>query len=727
MSGLFSTLSTSNKGLQVSQTALQTVSHNVSNAGTKGYSMQRVQVVTSLPLSNGSGVGQIGTGAEVSSITRVRDTFLDYQIRKETSISSQYSARDEFLSQVDAIFNEPSSTGLSKDLSSFWNAWSQLASSPESTTARTLVVSNAKSLASTLNQIYSQLEELQDNAGLIIKEDDFSINGMLEQIKDLNAQIKAIYISGQTPNDLLDQRDLLIDELSKNIEITTSEGEFGGISISARVNNGAITLVDCDNEKYDSGLAYVGSLDYYIEDDSLSERISIEGTNSKGQIESIKYNNVAMDLKYDPSGSISGVQIDGTILSGNGDTVTFSDGKQMTVQSDNTLVVDGQTISVDSDTGKIKVDGNDVDINSSGQLIDTSSNKILFDGLSFKLASGNTFSSFSYGDEDVDLNNGILTVSSNGSSISFNGSKGTISVGGEDIAISALDSSNIKATATLYMEGNTNRVLRIENIDKDRWDDFSACNVIAFNYKEYSKFKNGKSSFDTTIDYDQASSFGFKNADFISGSIKGYRSIQDEIESYKEQLNNLAKVLAISVNEIHSGAGEGISFFTKEAETSSEAAKVISVNSILDEDPTKVNAGTVIGKTSGDGTRANLIARLKTTKIDILSIDSAESFINNTGLDLENFTIKGSSSGTTLDDYFNSLISELGVSYQEASKMVDNQESLLTQLETRKESISGVSLDEEMINMIQFQKAYVANAKVINAVQTLLDSVLSLV
>lgn len=732
MSGLFTTLRTSNKGLQINQTALQTVSHNVSNSGTEGYSLQRIHTVTSLPLSNGSGVGQIGTGAEISSITRVRDSFLDYQIRKEKSISSQYSAREEFLSQVEAIFNEPSSTGLSSDLSSFWDAWSQLASSPESTTARTLVVSNAKSLASSINQTYEQLSELQDNAGIIIKQDVFTISGMLNQIKELNAQIKSVYVSGQTPNDLLDRRDLLLDQLSEKLEISTENGEFGGISVSARVNGGKITLIDCDNAKNDNGLAYISSMEYYIENSSLSDRINVLGLNSSNSPESIKYKNVVMDLLHDTLGSITGISINGTTLSEDGSVITFSDGKQLQLLSDNKLIVDGKTVEIDAATGNVKVDGKDVAINSSGQLLDTSSNRILFDGLSFKISSGNSFSSFEYGTQNAGVYNGSLYITSKGNNISFNKIDGTISIGQsftsmEDINLACLDSSSVKAAATLYMNGNINKILRLEDIDKNDWADFKAGETISFNYDRYEELTKGTSAFDVTIDYGDSSSFSFGNTDFTSGSIMGYNSMQQELQEYKNQLNNLARVLAISVNYIHSGSGEGINFFTKDAEVSGEPASVIAVNPIIDLDSTKVNAGKTIGTTSGDGTRAQLISRLQTTKVDILAIDSAESFVRNTGLDLDTLTIQGSVSGTTLNDYFNSLISELGVSSQEASRMVDNQDTLLQQLETRKESISGISLDEEMINMVQFQKAYVANAKMISTVQQMLDAIINLI
>jgi len=732
MSGLFSTLRTSNRGLQVNQTALQTVSHNVSNSGTEGYSLQRVHIVTTLPLSNGSGVGQIGTGAEVASITRVRDSFLDYQIRKEKSISSQYSAREEFLSQVEAIFNEPSPTGLSNDLSGFWDAWSQLASNPESTTARTLVVSNAKSLASSINQIYDQLSELQDNAGLIVKQDVFTIGGILDQIKELNAQIKAVYVSGQTPNDLLDRRDLLLDQLSEMFDINVENGEFGGISVSAKVNGGRITLIDCDNSKNDNGLAYISSMEYYIENSSLSDRINVLNLNNSNSPESIKYNNVVMSLVRDASGDITGITINGTTLSDDGNVVTFNDGKKLQVLSDNKIIVDGQTIEIDTATGNVKVDGNDAAFNSSGQLIDTSANRILFNGLSFKLAGDNTFSSFEYGTQNVALNDNVLYITSNENNISFNKTDGKISVGQtftsmEDINLSDLDSSSVKATATLYMNGNINKVLRLEDIDKDDWDLFNTGETISFSYDKYEELTRGTSGFDVTMNYGDAASFNFLSTNFTSGSIMGYNSIQHEIQDYKNQLNNLAKVLAISVNYIHSESGEGISFFTKDAETSGEPAKVIAINPIIDSDSTKVNAGKTIGVTSGDGTRAQLISKLKNIKIDILAVDSADSFVKNTGLDLDKLTIQGSSTGTTINDYFNSLISELGVSSQEASRMVDNQENLLQQLETRKESISGISLDEEMINMVQFQKAYVANAKMISTVQQMMDAIINLI
>lgn len=93
--------------------------------------------------------------------------------------------------------------------------------------------------------------------------------------------------------------------------------------------------------------------------------------------------------------------------------------------------------------------------------------------------------------------------------------------------------------------------------------------------------------------------------------------------------------------------------------------------------------------------------------------------------DSTNLTIKGNSKGMTIDNYFKSTITSLGVSSQEAERMVTNQEALLSQLETRKESISGVSIDEEITNMIQFQRAYQANAKMISVIDELLDVVVN--
>lgn len=553
MSGLFNTFNIVKRGMFAQQTALNVVAHNISNANTEGYSVQRANLKTTQPfgmpsLTTASEPGQLGTGVEVASITRSRDAFLDSQIRKENATLGKYEAREQFLSEIETIFTEPSDTGLSTMLSNFWDSWSQLSNTPEpNSTARTLVSQNADSLCTMINDNYEKLCTMQSNTSSIIQQQIFEVNSILTQIQDLNVQIKAVSITGQQPNDLLDRRDLLLDQLSEMFNFSVTQTDYNGIQINANIIN-------------DNG--------------SIGEQILLK---------------------------------DGTINYG----VAY--------------------------INKIEEDSSDPS----------------------------------------------------------------------------------KYNMEIYINGDPNKKVTINGIDST----------------EISKYNDTHILFYDKANYEQNSTLTITDispAKFSNGSLNGYESINKEIEEYKTQLNNLARSLAIAVNTIHSGTtdGTGTNFFDVSAETASEPAAVIKVNQDILDDPKKINAGKVIDNSDpnyseGNGERALLISQIRNLKMDILNITDRNAFVSDVTFDSTNLTIEGNSNGMTIDNYFKSTITSLGVSSQEAERMVTNQEALLSQLETRKESISGVSIDEEITNMIQFQRAYQANAKMISVIDELLDVVVN--
>ncbi|MEL7597481.1 MAG: flagellar hook-associated protein FlgK, partial [Clostridiaceae bacterium] len=224
MSGLFATFNIGKRGLFAQQKSIDVTSHNIANANTEGYSRQRATLETTRPfgmpsMNNQVGPGQVGTGVDVSCIQRIRDGFMDYQVRREKSTLGQYEARDKYLSEIESIFNEPSDNGLSNLIGKFFNAWDQLSKQPESSNARTVAAQQSAALADELNHTYNQLMSVKSNAQESIKQSIFDLNGMLDRLDKLNQQIMSVKVSGMEPNDLMDQRDLLLDQLSEKFNI----------------------------------------------------------------------------------------------------------------------------------------------------------------------------------------------------------------------------------------------------------------------------------------------------------------------------------------------------------------------------------------------------------------------------------------------------------------------------------------------------------------------------
>jgi len=225
MRSTFSGLELSKRALQAQQTALNTTGHNIANANSAGYTRQLVnlQPTTPLTLSNMGRNLTVGTGSYVATIERARDIFVDRQFRWETSKQQYWLARETTLSKIEGILNEPTNNTLSNDLTNFWNAWSDLAKSPENLGARAVVVERAAILADTFHNLDQQLTEIQRSLDSNVRVQINQINIYAKQIQELNIQIKRAEVAGDNPNDLRDKRDALVDELSEIVNVRVVE------------------------------------------------------------------------------------------------------------------------------------------------------------------------------------------------------------------------------------------------------------------------------------------------------------------------------------------------------------------------------------------------------------------------------------------------------------------------------------------------------------------------
>lgn len=260
MSGLFATLNTSKGGMFAQQQYINVTSHNISNANTPGFSRQHIVLQTARPQTIAGGVGQIGTGVTVSSIERTRNQFLDFQIRKESSLLGNYGVRQDYLSEIEGIFNEPSDTGISELMSEFFDAWQTLSKNPEKSDARTVVAQKAKALADELNHTYKKLNDTKDNAAKEIQSNLFEVNTILDQLNSINKEIITVTIAGNNPNDLLDSRDLLLDELSTKFGIDTRNQILNGITCKSEDNLNISLIRNKDSDEIDK-FAYVNKID----------------------------------------------------------------------------------------------------------------------------------------------------------------------------------------------------------------------------------------------------------------------------------------------------------------------------------------------------------------------------------------------------------------------------------------------------------------------------------
>ncbi|MFD2132702.1 flagellar hook-associated protein FlgK [Pseudogracilibacillus auburnensis] len=220
----FQGLELAKKALFAQRGGLYTTGHNIANVNTEGYSRQRVNFETTTPFPVPSRVqpqiaGQMGTGVKIGTVQRIRDQFLDFQFRAENSRLGYWNTKQEALSRMEELLNEPSANGMNNMMDRFWQSLQDLADHPENSGARSVVAQRGFALAETYNHLSKSLQSIQADLKDQIDVSVKNINSLLRQINGLNEQIQKIEPHGFLANDLYDERDRLIDKLSEHMNI----------------------------------------------------------------------------------------------------------------------------------------------------------------------------------------------------------------------------------------------------------------------------------------------------------------------------------------------------------------------------------------------------------------------------------------------------------------------------------------------------------------------------
>ena len=322
-------LQTALSGLEAAQAAIDTTGQNIANASTPGYSRQTVNLterneLTIPALSSITGDGsQFGTGVDITSITRIRDTFLDSQYRDQNTAENGENTSSTILSQVQAGLDEPSSSGLSGALNQFFTDWASLGSTPSSAGAQQAVLGDGAAVADTLNTLSGQLSTLESQVTSQFNTLTDPTNGAVasdaNEIAQLNGQIAQAQAAGIDANSLEDQRDNVIDDLSQysNVNVTTQPNgmvnvSFGNAAIAAQggtadatpLVNG--TSVDLTDNLTDTNLSGAGG--------TLGSLLGLyDSTTGKGQIAtySTTLDGVANDLATTVNSAIAGADASG--------------------------------------------------------------------------------------------------------------------------------------------------------------------------------------------------------------------------------------------------------------------------------------------------------------------------------------------------------------------------------------------------------------------------------
>lgn len=249
MRSTFMGLETARRGMFTQQSALHTTGHNIANASTPGYTRQRVNFTQteSFPnvgLNKPQLPGQMGTGVEAGSVQRIRESFLDVQYRSENNKLGYWEARAESYTKMEEVMNEPSDSGLSKTMDMFWQSLQDLAVNPSNPGARSVVRQRAVAVAETFNYLSTSLNGIRADLKNEVMVTEKEINSLSEQINNINNQIAAVEPHGLLPNDLYDERDRLVDQLSTLVNIKVDYSTNGGNSSPIAEGRVNITVVN---------------------------------------------------------------------------------------------------------------------------------------------------------------------------------------------------------------------------------------------------------------------------------------------------------------------------------------------------------------------------------------------------------------------------------------------------------------------------------------------------
>ena len=234
MGGTFTSYQIARSGLFVNERGLFVTGHNISNVNTAGYVRQQAMLQNGPIQTSPSkyGLMQLGLGADVQQIRQIRHSFLDNIYRKENTTLGYWETRQKTFQDVQAIMAEPMESGLQNVLNQFWDSWQELSKEPDSLTVRALVRQRSEGLVQMINHMGTQLDRLQNDLNNELSVRIAEVNEITASIAKLNVTILRSEVSGDTANDYRDQRNYLLDRLTKLANVDINEMQDGQVDVT---------------------------------------------------------------------------------------------------------------------------------------------------------------------------------------------------------------------------------------------------------------------------------------------------------------------------------------------------------------------------------------------------------------------------------------------------------------------------------------------------------------
>mgnify|MGYP001082663311 CR=1 FL=1 len=676
----FASFEIARSGMAVNERALTVTGHNIANVNTKGYVRQQA-IICNGPYQNDSKY-QLGLGADIEQIRQIRHQFLDSIYRQESTTLGYWKTRDKTFQDIQSILADPMESGLQEVMNQFWDSWQELSKEPDSLTVRALVVQRGEALVDQINHIGAQLDKLQEDLNSEFKVRINEVNSITSQIANLNIEILKNEISKDAANDYRDQRNVLVDRLSELANVEVTEMQDGQLDITLGgyflVSKGTQTMLVAE-ENSSSGLFYVPKIA------GTETVVPIKSGILKGLMES-------RGEVFSASGSVE-----------NGSPNTKADITFVVDVSDtSTTNLSKVKSSINQYIDELKRKGIDYNLRliTYGSSVNSNENygndTTAFEAAVAALSTVATDTGNSFGD--------VVTALDDITDFRPGANKYAIVFSGESI-----DGETVVTSSTADAYANTLRDKGIKTsviTDNSYYDTGAAGETIGWN--AISTGTSGNLYDINSVDYSKL--MADINNDINNDVNKGISIVQQSMNilpDLKKRLNALVNILAREVNNLHS-SGKTLA---KPLSTDGEAF-FVAINSAypLEMGNIKLNdnllnlSNIVASKSgaSGDNTIALAIANLRGK--DCLS------------------DLKGVLS---TDDYYQQIILNVGNGGSEASNITDSQQKLVNSADSQRQSIMGVSMDEEISNMMKFKFAYSASSRTINMIDSMLDTIIN--
>ena len=777
-------LNVSLSGLRAYQGALSTTSNNIANVGNENYTRQRVQLDARNPI--GLGNSYFGQGVDLTSVDRIIDNFNTMNIRDLTANTARLEVFSDYASRIESMVADQNA-GLMPALDGFFNAVSDVANDPSASAPRVAMLGAAENLQQRLSSMGEELQRMEAEVNSRLRSEISEINQIAQQIAKLNTTIPSRTDVDNRPSDLLDKRDALLKQLAEKISVTVVEQANGNLNVlvgsgQLLITNGtALNLVAGQDPAQPSRAAIAiesgsssvnitqnlvggelgGLLDF--RDNLLQDTQNRLGRTAIGIAQSVNELQVqGYDLNGElgrnlfssvPMGPLQG-QFGGDYLANGfdaGETVSFN------------LDFDGQTVTASytvlaSDSNQDIANGLIASINADANVTDNG------DG-TYTLAGTTTGSSLSF---ELYGSNIKFTSAGGPSPLGHTLQLSALTDGGADDArlqLANLGSSSTQLSAALASTGSpasfvgpsNEAIANLENsgsgvinfVVSDAGQLSVSDYEVTYDGANYNVVRLGDN---TTV----ASGAGPFNVDGLDISVSG---TPDAGDSFMIRPSNLGAVnmrsniidpnklaMALPVRAQISAANIG-STQASQAEvldvTNGDLSRAVDIvfnssGSAASFDVIDRQSGTLLqnavpyynGMTvSQTGWQIQLTGQPATGDTISVENNSSAASDNRNALAMANLQLASVLDGgnTTFEQSYNSLVSEVGVLTQQVNTNLEVDASLLSSAQARRESISGVNLDEEAADLIRYQQAYQALSRVVQTSQTLFESLLSVV